>query len=586
MKSRQILYIYSLLCLILVSSCKKDSLLNQVPPSALTEASYWHTPADLKNYMNNLYGYFPLYGGFGNLGIYSVDGNSDNLVTQVEDKRLNGELTINNGTVANWTSIRDVNYFLANYQKVTGETSTIAPYVGEAYLFRAMFYFDALRSIGGVPWINKPLNVNDQEFLMAPRLSRNIVVDSIVNDLDKAISNLPGKSAAQTQRLYKEYAQSFKSRVCLYEGTWEKYHATDAFGVAGQNGSKYLQLAADAASQVIQSGTYQLDNVGKSNGYFNLFNQTDYSSSKEIIFWGALSVQAKLTTNWASYFQFGSDGSCFTGLSKSLVDDYLCKDGLSISNSTQYQGDETLSNILKNRDPRLRQSVYFYGDTVISNVPGANPIKYFTYPALVAGAPCTTGFEIRKGLNTDYNQDSHNGPGGTTGVIYMRYAEVLLIYAEAKAELGTLTQSDVDLTINKLRDRVGMPHLNIGAIATDSKWLFPSLSPIINEVRRERRVELACEGYRLDDILRWAAAPQLIIGKQPLGAKANQFLAVIPSIKLGNNIFVDQQGYISPYANISSMSGGYHFDVKRDYLYPISIQEITLNPKVTQNPGW
>jgi hypothetical protein len=322
------------------------------------------------------------------------------------------------------------------------------------------------------------------------------------------------------------------------------------------------------------------------NGYFNLFNQTDYTASKEIMFWGAYNQQAGITTYWQNYYQFGSDGSESTGISKSLVDDYLCTDGKPASISPQYKSDDSLSHIVKNRDPRLRQSMFLKGDTVISNVPGGTPIKLFTYPALIAGDNCTTGFQIRKGLNTDYFQDSHNGPGGTDGVIYMRYAEILLIYAEARAELGLLSQADVDNTINKLRDRVKMPHLNISAVATDPKWAFPELSPVINEVRRERRIELACEGYRFDDICRWAAAPALVVHKQPLGTMAKQFLTVLPTIVIGKNLFVNTQGYIQPYAQVSSMANGYNFNPGRDYLLPVSLQETTVNPKIKQNPGW
>jgi hypothetical protein len=539
--------------------------------------------------MNNLYGkdnIFPHYRNYGNLGIYSVDDNSDNMVPQSLDGRLSGQLTINNSSYADWANIRDVNYFLANYSKVSGAAGDIAPYVGEAYFFRAMLYFQAVQNVGGVPFITKALNVDEITALNAPRLPRNVVVDSILNDLNRAITNLPAKGKAQSQRLYKEYAQGFKARVCLFEGTWEKYHAGDAFGVSGQNGANYLQMAADAANTVISSGVYQLDNVGVSNGYFNLFNQTDYTSSKEIMFWGAYNQQAGITTYWQNYYQFGSGGTNSDGLSKSLVDDYLCTDGKPISLSPLYKGNDSLAHQLKNRDPRLRQSVFLYGDTVISNIPGASPLKLFTYPGLVSGTPCTTGFQIRKGLNTDYFQDSHNGPGGTDGVIYMRYAEILLIYAEARAELGTLTQGDVDITINKLRDRVKMPHLNIASIAADPNWLFPSLSPVINEVRRERRIELACEGYRLNDVLRWAAAPTVIVGKSPLGAKANQFLTVIPAIKIGTNLFVNADGYITPYGNVSSMASGYQFNINRDYLLPIPVQETVVNPAIKQNPGW
>ena len=589
MKPRKIIYIFFAIGLLAIVSCKKDGLLNQTPPTKLTESSYWNTANDLQNYLNNLYGIdgiFPHYRNFGSLGIYSVDENSDNMVPQYESGRLNGELTVaSNGGYADWSSIRNVNYFLANYQKVSAAASDIAPYLGEAYFFRALLYFNAVKNYGDMPWVNKPLNIDDKDLLNAPRLPRNVVMDSIINDLNRAITSLPSKSKAQSQRLYKEYALGFKARVCLFEGTWEKYHANDVFGVAGQTGTKYLQLASDAANQVISSGIYQLDNVGVPNGYYSLFNQTDYTNSKEVMFWGAYNQQAGITTYWQNYYQGGSDGSEYTGLSKSLVDDYLCTDGKPSSLSPLYKGDDSLAHIVKNRDPRLRQSVFIYGDTVILNVPGAKPVKLFTYPAL-AGSACTTGFQIRKGLNTDFFQDSHNGPGGTDGVIYMRYAEILLIYAEARAELGLITQGDIDMTINKLRDRVSMPHLNINAIPADSKWLFPALSPIINEIRRERRVEFACEGYRFDDICRWAAAPELIVHKQPLGAMAKQFATVLPSIIVGKSIFVNAQGYIQPYAQVSSMANGYNFNLGRDYLLPISLQETTVNPAIKQNPGW
>ena len=179
---------------------------------------------------------------------------------------------------------------------------------------------------------------------------------------------------------------------------------------------------------------------------------------------------------------------------------------------------------------------------------------------------------------------------GTTGCIYFRYAETLLIYAEAKAELGTITQEDIDKTINALRTRVGMPGLTISNITTDLNWEFTNLSPLLQEIRREREVELACEGFRRDDIFRWAAADELIVGHRPKGAKKQQwenypdvtenFLAVVANLPVDNN------GYIDPYAVYASMAEGYKFQLDRDYLSPIPTNEITINPNLSQNPGW
>ena len=591
MKSKHILYTGLIILTGIISSCKKNDLLNQIPPTALTQESFWNTPNDLRLYVNNLYSVFPLYGGFSNLGIYSIDGNSDNMITQSPNARLNGALTVNNGAAgADWVNIRNANLFLANYKKAVGNATEINKYLGEAYFFRAFLYFNALRSLGDLQWINKPLNIDDEQFIYSPRLPRNVVVDSIVNDLDRAITNLPLKRNAESQRIHKEFAMGLKARICLFEGTWEKYHAGTAFGVANSNGEKYLNLAQTTAKAIMDLNSLQLDNMasGAVDGYFNLFNQVSYAGSGEIMFWGAYNQTAGIITNWQNYYQEGSSGGGATGLSKSLVDDYLCTDGKPISVSPNYKGDLTLVNIVQNRDPRLRQSIFINNDVVVRNVGGTNNPRIFTYPALVAGTPNTSGFQIKKGLNTDFYQDSRNGLGGTDGVIYMRYAEILLIYAEAKAELGTFNQNDADISINLLRRRVGMPNLNVSDIAIDSKWLFPALSPIINEVRRERRVELACEGHRFFDIVRWAAAPQTIVGKHPIGAKVTEFVGAIPNLRVGTNIFVDQNDYIKPYGNIAGIKdAGYSFRVNRDYLLAVPVAEINKNPTVLkQNPGW
>ena len=166
-------------------------------------------------------------------------------------------------------------------------------------------------------------------------------------------------------------------------------------------------------------------------------------------------------------------------------------------------------------------------------------------------------------------------------MILFRYAEVLLNYAEAKAELGELTQEDVDKTINLLRRRVGVADLRIDAIVNDPNWKFPEISPLLNEIRRERRVEFACEGYRLNDLLRWRAH-ELFVNKRPKGFYFNQsdFPEMIPN----KDILLDEQGYVDPYKQ--SLPNGYQFNPERDYLLPLPTSELVLNSKLKQNPGW
>jgi hypothetical protein len=182
---------------------------------------------------------------------------------------------------------------------------------------------------------------------------------------------------------------------------------------------------------------------------------------------------------------------------------------------------------------------------------------------------------MRKGTTADLSKQNYGGEDEP--IIIFDYAEALLNYAEAKAELGTITQADIDMSIKPLRDRVGMPNLLLANIATDPNWDFPTLSPIINEVRRERRVELACIGFRWDDIARWVAADELIVGKRPKGSVFGSTIALNPYVD-------DANGFMDPYIN--QVPNGYGFNVNRDYLSPLPQSERTLNDKLTQNPGW
>lgn len=589
MKTKYLIYFLCGSMLAGLTSCLKSKLLDQNPQTSISDATFWKTANDLKLYVNNFYQKLPAYTNWASMGIYSADDNSDNMVYGQYNQWLNGQGIIpasgGGWSYGDWSNIRNVNYFLQNYPKVKDPFNTYATYVGEAYFFRAMFYFDKLKTFGALPWINIALNTNDTTYLMAPRLPRNIIADSIISDLDHAIADLLPKGQAASMRIYKEYAEGFKSRVALYEGTWEKYHEGDPFGVPGQNGSQFLQIAAEAADAVITSGKFALDNVGQPNGYWALFNQTDYSNSKEIMFWRQYSYQDLITQHWNQYSSAGAN----RGITKSLVDAYLCTDGQPIAVSPLYKGDDSLDLVIKNRDPRLAQLIYTPGDVIFSaSTYPTGQALLFQYPALNVGGEtqCITGYQFYKGHSLDYNQAFDQNQDGITGLIFMRYAEVLLNYAEAKAESGTITQSDLDLTINKLRDRVGMPHLVLNAITTDPHWQFTGLSPIINEVRRERRVELACEGFRYDDIMRWAAAGRLIYGWKPLGAKWNQWATVIPGMTVGKNVFVNANGYIEPFQQVATLSNGYQFNVNRDYLNPIPTQELTLNPNMKQNPGW
>jgi hypothetical protein len=212
------------------------------------------------------------------------------------------------------------------------------------------------------------------------------------------------------------------------------------------------------------------------------------------------------------------------------------------------------------------------GSPMTINIPGS-PDMLFTKPALDGNqSRATTGYCMNKGANLEYSQQQSSG--GSMASIILRYTEALLIYAEAKAELGTISQADIDITINRIRD-----------------WDFPSLTPIINEIRRERRIELAFEAQRWDDLARWRAH-SVFAGKRPKGIKyigsnlEGTYFDHLgnPTIFLGQNLYVDANGLVDPYQ--VKFPAGLGFNPARDYLSPIPSDELTLNKNLVQNPGW
>lgn len=579
------------------TSCN-DSFLERAPIVDMSDANFWKSVNDLELYVNNFYNQgslLPQYTGFGTIGPYGLDADngSDTQVAYNYNTNLNGESTVpasgGGWSTSDWSTLRNINYFLENYTRVEAPWEQVKPYVGEALFFRAMFYFSKLKKFGDLPWISSVLDNNSPE-LYQGRLPRNQITDYIMEDLKNAADYLPERTNSWTGRLTKEVALLLKARIALYEGTWEKYHGlkNTPFKVEGADGSKFIQIAADATNQLMElaetNGNTALADCTGETGYTDLFNQRDYSTNKEIMFWRKYSLEDGQTTHWGGYY-YGRG----RGLTQTMIDSYLCIDGKPISVSDKYQGDKTLKDVVANRDPRLNQTIFVDdGKHIIFTETNL----FFTTPCFegVAANTCPTGYQLYKGQNYDY-EESMNGQC-LIGTIYFRYAEALLINAEAKAELGIITQEDIEKTINALRKRVGMTEglLDMNNITPDPNWEFKNISPLLNEIRRERKVELACEGYRHDDIYRWAAADELLVNKKPIGAFKAQWKnypgATEAFIEAWEKLNENETGYIDTFGAYPAMSKGYQFNLKRDYLSPIPTNELTLNPTLGQNPGW
>lgn len=576
---KKILFVLLLLGIVL-NSCKKD-LLNKSPQDQISDPAFWKSDGDLQLYINNLYSQLPGWNVTGEGGTPLLDAGTDVAIAtglfQTTKNRLDGVINVSStGGGWSWQNVRAANYFLDNIDRVP-EGGKKNQYVGEGYFFRAWAYFVLLKQFGDLPIVTKALSTADHDILYGARSSRTDVVNFIVKDLDTAISKMGDKTTAGANRINRDVALAFEARVCLYEGTWEKYHANDAFK-GTTDGTAFLTKAAQSAKAVMDGANYSLSTGDPHQAYYELFNKvkTELSNNPEVMLYRSYD-RAAFGDDFGNEVWNWPNGS---GITKDMVDMYLCFDGKPISLSPLYQGDHDIRQIVQNRDPRLVQTVMNPGDPVTISLTGDT--TKFVVPQMINQQGDPTGYDSQKFRQP--HLDPATGLYSTDlAYIIFRYAEVLLNYAEARAELGQLTQDDVDMTINKLRDRVGMPHLTLSSIAVDPAWpdYGYSLPDYLYEIRREREVELFSEGFRYDDLMRWRA-DRLFVGKRPKGA---YYTAELKSA--WPNLVTDANNYIDPYLNVlSGANGTWGFNPNKNYLMPIPTNELTLNPNLKQNPGW
>lgn len=603
----------------LLSGC--SDFLEKYPQDAMSDQDYFTKDTDLEYYMNGLYGGILRSANslkWSNLNTANDDWAGNTPSTTLMQHSTSGLASETSDTWNNaYDYIRKANYFLENAYRVPNMGKIGKHYLGEGYYCRAVKYFDLLQTFGGVPYISKVLNVDSEE-LYTPRSSRKEIAEKIVADLDSAIlyCDWKGEGEASAGRINKEAALVMQSRVALYEGSWEYYHGKKGskFQVQGSDGSEFLKKGIEAGEQLIEKYGSNIYRGSSENEYFDCFNQSDYEKIQGAFLYKVYSRSLGIINNWGRSYAEGVDA----GLTKSAIDAYVMSDGKPIEVSSVILDNQTMNELCLKKDPRLSQTIWYPAKGRFFDYLGAVDHAYKTsYPGLIMNQqrrPAYTGFRIWKGTSFDPAEIDN----GEVDDLILRYEEGLLNYVEAKAILGLVTQDDLDKTINVIRSRVNLPNMSLSEV---NGWNIdydkrngydPSAPNIVNEIRRERRVELMLEGLRFMDIKRWAMLDDVFNGWKPVGAYAQEYVDYWNNpdrlaadgfdwkspeeVKLEKGINYDTIGdYINPFfkhADFQPNSGrGYYVDPDRDYLSSIPREEITLyknkgNVTLEQNPGW
>lgn len=602
-------YIILFLPLLVVLTACDD--LDRYPQDAVSSQSYFQTASQLQQYTNQFYSIMP---GAGSL----YEEVSDLLALTTLANEATGTRSIPaDASSSSWTwgTLRHINYFLEHVNQCSDLTAR-NHYTGVALFFRAYFYYDKVRRFGDVPWIDHTPGNNDTVLYQA-RDSRTLIMQHVVNDLDSAIVLMQDeKHSAYAVNRYT--AMALKSRACLFEGTFCKYH-TELPLPADVNRDSYCQYmltqAANAAQKLISEGGYTLYNVG-TQPYRDMFMMNDLRLCPEMIMARAYDSSMGLKHNVCGYTTSLSTGR--PGFTKRLVNQYLCQDGTRFTDKPNYEK-LSMGPEMNNRDPRMEQTIFRPGHYIRL---GKTEVEAYDPRISI------TGYQLIKYV-TEEAHDTYNNSDNDMPLF--RLAEVYLNYAEAKAELGESGQ-DIENAINALRDRVSMPHLSAAAANANPCPYMESLYPnvdkggnkgLILEIRRERAVELVLEGHRYWDLMRWKegkAFEQPYFGFSVPGVSKNAedengFMDMsgfgdfdmciwindypfsfgeISYYEANKELQLDkvvdntyQSGFILADGTPDNLTAGRHWNENKDYLYPIPVQERVLTSgKLSQNPGW
>lgn len=561
-----------------LTGCEDE--LDRFPKDKLTPDTFFNTGAECELYTNDFYTMFP--------GGNSIYGEGEDIITLTSlSQEVLGTRTVpSTASTWEWNKLRDINFFLQHSSNCDDEAER-SKYEGLARFFRAYFYFEKVKRYGDVPWLEEALDSDDDRLYMG-RTPRAEVVRHIIDDIDNAIAGLDGTK--DVYRVSRWTAMALKSRILLFEGTFRKYHDMDGW-------EELLKGCAEVSGDFISKSGYTIYNSG-STPYLSLFNNIS-ANKTEFILARAYNDKIKLMHDANGYVTSMSMGR--PGLLRDVVCMYLMTDGTPFTSRPGWEI-MTFADECRNRDKRLAQTIRPPGYQRIGESAKSAPNL----------AACETGYQPIKYLQSS-KYDAYNA--SIVDLPLFRAAEVYLNYAEAKAELGTLTQADIDLAIKPLRDRAGVANLNLAkANANPDPYLSDPVTGytgvegdnkgVILEIRRERTVELIMEGFRYWDIMRWRAGKRFerqftgmyfpspgeydldSDGKADVclwsGARPTTTAPVV--YELEKDIFLSDKtsGYILVHDDYPR-----HWNEERDYLYPVPTDDrIITQGAISQNPGW
>lgn len=587
------LLIYSLLISgITFSAC--EDMLEKEPIHELNASEFFTSENDLKIYSHSFYvNDLPTADD-----IAKEDGTSDYAAINSPSTFLSGNWSSVDQTgwaVGNWSALRNINYFLEHAPKTPVSEEVLNHYIGIARFWRAFFYLDKVQTFGAVPWYDTALNP-DAPDLNKARDSREFVMGKALEDINFAATYIRETKDTYSSLVNRFTALALKSRICLYEGTYRKYHTELGLSDA----TTWLQAAAAAAKEVMDANQYRLYNTGKpESDYRALFTAEDLAGmpkiAGEVMLARSMNTESRVWHDLTWNFNSPTNGSRWS-LLKQFVNTYMMRDGSRFTDKADFDKIEFYTE-MKNRDYRLSQTIRTEG--------------YYRENGTIAPpdfAVTLTGYHIKKWSLDD---SWHDGQGQCTNSIpIIRYAEVLLNYAEAKAELGTFGPAEWEQTIKPLRARAGVSGSEPAAADTYLQTtFFPNISnKYLLEIRRERGIELCFEGFRYNDLMRWKCGDLLDSGKMlwkgiyipaknvnyDLNGDGKPDVCIVDKKP---STTTDGVKYVILGANIKLSEGDkghliWAWGVARKwedkkYLRPIPQTAITLNPNLLpQNDGW